>query len=568
MERLDVVIPEMAIAPLTYESPVSIPEGVRVIVEVGKTLHVGFVLGRSVREVPAGVKLKPIAGVIDGACVIGDDVFDLAKWAARVCMCGVGAVLKNILPRDIYIGEKSDPPPKIEHGEFHERTFFSPFDSERGDFYLSEITREKRTLILFPTQEAAKKFSDLILKKLHIRPLLWSSREGKPFHFTWEFAKFEDLRVIVGSQGAVFAPFSPEKIIIDDEQNPAYILKKSPKISARSLAGHRAQYLGAELITAGRMPSLKTYLRTHPDELITPERKNIILVDIYRSHKEQAPGIEGHIPLTFSLIKHTYRELSQKHNVMWILNRSGESSEVFCEKCGQVVKCEKCGGVMQSTGGGNVLRCRVCGHLKELPPKCESCGCDFFMGRRPGLEALGRIAEKYYHDVHVEDGRKGLILTTQKGLSLLGRVKPGLVAWLDLDAELWRPEHTTRYNAFSMLYESYWRGRTRDSQRKLLIQSRSSGMRLARFMLSGWSKFLDDELRERREFMLPPYGYIVEVEDRKPEVLKVFEEAGVFVMDPGDDEQPLYIYTQSLDTIDKILAANFKKYPKITIRSE
>ena len=332
------------------------------------------------------------------------------------------------------------------------------------------------------------------------------------------------------------------------------------------------------------MPSLKTFLRVKPEQTISPERKNIILVDIFRSRQEEFKGIDGKIPLTFSLIKHTLKALSQKRNVIWILDRKGESAEVFCDKCGQSLKCKKCGGIMRSETDGKILHCKICGSLRELPDECENCGSKLFKGKRPGLEALAKIVSRYSKEFHVYDEgakisqMKGLILSTQKGLELCTKINPGLIAWLDLDLELWRPEYNNRYNVFRLLYNSYWLGRSKNSDRKVLIQARKSGMKTANFLASGWKTFINDELKARQEYLLPPYGYVVEIECKREKLrdklLEDFAEAGIFVMDPDDINLPLYINIETLEPVRKVLESyhsirrDSKISPNIIIRSE
>ena len=78
--------------------------------------------------------------------------------------------------------------------------------------------------------------------------------------------------------------------------------------------------------------------------------------------------------------------------------------------------------------------------------------------------------------------------------------------------------------------------------------------------------------------MLPPYGYIAEVECSskilRGEIMDSLIDAGIFVMDPGDDSQPLYVSTESLEAVRKILEPKIflrntkKHYIKITVRSE
>ena len=578
----DVAIPEMGLDNLIYQCPAEIKTGVRVFVEVKKNLHAGFILGKSKNNL-TGFKIKDIAAVIDENPIIPPDLWDMAAYAGRVCLCGTSMALKAVLPRPLIMGNKIDGIVKnfvFNPKNFHEINFFNPFDSERFDFYLSELKINEKTLILFSRKETAEKFFASLPDELKSRALLWSS-SGKNYFASWLETLAGKFDLIIGTAGAVFAPLTPEKIIIEDEASTNYIIPPVLNISAMSLAGRRAIFTGAKLITGGLMPSLKTFMRKKPEEKFFPKRENIIFADIYhkKTFHEKSKGIEGSIPLTFSLIKNTYRELLNKNTVIWILDRLGTSSEVFCSRCGMTVKCPnpKCGNSMMSMGGGNLLKCRFCGTVMELPPKCGHCGFEILSGKRPGLEALAEIAGKYYDKVFLYadkySGAKlkknSLILSTRRGLELCGRFRPSLIAWLDLDLELSFPGHETELEVFNLLYESYWRG----CEKKVLIQSRSSGMKTANFLSQGWEKFLTGELARRKEFNLPPFGCSIELEPKNKElrekILDSFFDAGIFVMDSGDETRPLHINTVSLDPVRKVLnAVKFsKKDLKITLKN-
>ncbi|MBQ7154469.1 MAG: hypothetical protein IJR85_02800 [Synergistaceae bacterium] len=569
---VDVAVPEMALDDLTYSTGAEIPEGVRVIVEVQKSLHAGIVLGPSEREVGDE---KPIAGVIDERMMIDPDLWDLARWSANVCMCGISVSLRAVLPRKFWMGEKLEAPPEtLNHSQkFSEVHNFNPFDAERVNFCLSELEKPERTLMLFSSREAASDFYLTLPAKLRQDAILWRSPEE------WEEVNSKKCRIVIGSAGAVFAPLSPERIIIEDEASSGYFLPYGLRISARSLAGRRATFLGSELVLCGRMPSLKTFMRSHPVMTAKPDRNSIVIADMYTSRKEKAAGIDGNIPLTFSLIRRTYKELVSGHNVLWILGRQGEAMEVFCPKCGHILVCDKCGNIMRSINDGEMLKCRVCGALRELPAKCPECNHEGLRGKRPGIEALAKIVSMYYPKVRLYvDGAdksrmKGLILSGHKGLELLESVKPSLVAWLDIDAELSAGGYDTRFRVFSMLYRSLYAGIKSSGERKLLVQARKEGRKLCEFLLHGWEKFLADELKVREEFGMPPSGYMIELDcggkisRERILVRDILEEEGFFVMDSGDESQPLCVNTNSLDEIAKLLEPHHRML-NITVRSE
>jgi len=584
----DVAVPEMGLN-LTYQSTKKIPIAVRIFVEVKKHLHTGFILGEPKQVLDDSIKIKDIQGIVDERPIIQPDLWNMALYAGRVSLCGAGAALRVILPRPVIMGETFTKhlKPRIfnfDSRNFREKNFFNPIDSERFNFYFSELKPGERTLILFSQKISAKKFFESLPDELKNNALLWSSVIQKKYWDAWRDTQAGNFNLVIGTAGAIFAPFMPQKIIIEDESSPNFIIPPILNISALTLAGHRAKFLGAELITGGRQPSLKTFLRSNPEEKIFPERKNIILADIYhkKTRKEESKGIEGNIPLTFSLVKNTYRELMKGNSVMWILDRLGESSEVFCSRCGEIIKCPKCGISMTSKNDGEFLRCPICKEVRELPPKCESCGFEVLVGRRPGLETLAEIAEKYYDKVILYTNEKvrvkknSLILTTRLGLDLCEKINPSLIAWLDLDLELSFPGYNTKFEVFNSLWDSYWRAREKrekNSERKILIQARKSGMKLARFLSQGWKNFFPVELNERQEFNFPPFGYVIELEPQKPKlrekILNSFFDAGIFVMDSGDESEPLHINAESLEPIQKVLSSiNFPtKELKITLQN-
>ena len=287
MTFYDVAVPEMGLDNLTYQCPGEIKTGVRVFVEVKKNLHVGFVLGKSKNNLSPEITVKDIKAVMDdGQPVIPPDLWDMAMYAGRVCLCGASAALKTILPRPLIMGGKIE---KItgnfifQRRKFHETNFFNPSDSLRYEFYLGSLKINEKALILFSRRDGAKNFFETLPEELKPRALLWP-QAGKNYFPSWLQVHAGKFDLVVGTAGAVFAPLTPEKIIIEDEASPNYVIPPVLNISARSLAGRRAAFIGAELITGGLMPSLKTFHRARPEEKIFPDRKNIILADIF--HKK------------------------------------------------------------------------------------------------------------------------------------------------------------------------------------------------------------------------------------------------------------------------------------------
>jgi primosomal protein N' (replication factor Y) len=496
--------------------------------------------------------------------------------------------------------------PKTEEGGFQELSIYHPRDDERFAYYLERLSAGVRALVIFSEAKVSAGFFARLPEPLKENALLWPSLGGKKLWDAWSRTASGKVRVVVGSQGAVFAPLSFEEFIVDDESNPAYVFQHGPRISARSVAGRRALASGARFVLGGRMPSAKTYLRAHPKCELLPERKNLIFVDMRRSFKNEVRGVEGTLPVTNALVERTRATLQGGRHVLWIMDRKGQAGEVFCSDCGESFTCPRCGSIMRGESGGNgetngkmVLRCVRCGAREALPDQCPACRGALLLGTRPGLEALLPLALRYVkgHEVLLDRADKSradfkagfktgfkakapsLVLGTRRILSLCDSLDVGLVAWLDLDAEARGIEYNARFQAFSMVWESYWRGMFKDKEgnRTVLAQTRRPGSGWQRALRLGWEYFWKEELRDRKSLELPPYELLVQVNfpgkgsASRSALMEVLERENIFVLDAGG---PLWVTAKSTNRLGTVLAPCFeiqhsrRGFPTITVWAE
>jgi primosomal protein N' (replication factor Y) len=172
-----------------------------------------------------------------------------------------------------------------------------------------------------------------------------------------------------------------------------------------------------------------------------------------------------------------------------------------------------------------------------------------------------------------------LILGTRRILSLCDSLDVGLAAWLDLDSETRGIEYNARFQAFSMVWESYWRGLRRDRTggRTVLAQTRRPGSGWQRALWLGWEYFWKEELRDRESLGLPPYELLVRVDFPDKEgagrsaLMELLERENIFVLDSGG---PLWITAKSTNRLRTVLASRFeiqhsrKGFPTITVWAE
>ena len=613
MTYLDVIVPGPWWNSLTYIINTVIPPcGSRVRVPLKNSLRVGFVSGVVNNECAKNnIEYKEVIEVIDNAPAFGENLWDLALWAGRQFMCGHGEVLKvmsppqllngdPILQRESFYNEKIFDVSKKSR-KFFESECYLPYDSKREDFYLNRLSglnEDGAALILFPERSAAKRFYDLLPFELKDCALFWENNGTKNFWQNWLDVRCGNIKFVIGAPSAVYAPLSNiSLVIVEDEANPAYVSVRYPRLPIRSIAGKCAAFSGAELVLGGRLPSAKTCFRKKIKCNFLPDKDLLHFVNIKDGISALVQGIENTIPISKTLVSETKKCLNENMTALWVFDRKGYAIDVLCENCGHGLFCPSCGAVMtakwtedsKKNGAtirkdGNdcnlVLCCRRCSNRASLPEFCASCRGSFFVGKKPGLEALKSIADAFCEQEGITKTaeKRKLIVGTRKILSLCDKKNVGLIAWIDIDMEANKTDYTSRFNAFSMIWESLWRGiREKNKNRRVIIQSRSPARGWQIGLKSGWEYFWDKELAERAALEFPPYKPLIEIEVSAKEsekFAKLLEENGYMVMNssaPHDGKNYIWLSASPLSALEKVLSSRFSinksryGYPRVRI---
>ena len=606
MTYLDVIVPGPWWNPLTYTiSPDVIPPcGARVRVPVKSSLRVGFVSGaiNDSERVKGNIEYKEIAEILDNDSVFGTNLWNLALWVGHYFMCGAGEVIKVISSSQMLKGipvlqsnatfcEKGS----NKHRKFFESECYLPYDSDREDYYinrLAELGGDGAALVLFPERTVAKRFYESLPPKLKDCALFWENKTAKNFWRNWSDVRSGNIKYVVGGPSAVYSPFPDiSLVIVEDEANPAYVSIRYPSLPVRSIAGQLALISGSELILGGRLPSAKSCSRKKIKCSFIPSKDLLHFVDIKDGLRAPVKGIEKTLPISKTLVSETVKCLNENLTALWIYDRKGYAVEVLCENCGHGLLCPVCGSVMTAENdvldGEIDLYCRRCSNRKKLPESCSVCHGSYFVGVKPGLEALKSMSvalcKRELKKVTVENK---LVVGTRQILSLCDKKSVGLVGWIDIDLEAYKTDYTSRFNAFSMVWESLWRGmkRTETSKRtnenlnrRVVIQSRNPAKGWQIGLKSGWEYFWSKELSEREELEFPPFKPLIEIEvsiKESEKLAKLLEESGYTVMSstiPHNGKCFIWLSTLSLSTLEKVLSSRFSinksryGYPRVRI---
>ncbi|MDR0765106.1 MAG: hypothetical protein LBE65_05910 [Synergistaceae bacterium] len=555
-ETVSVAIPGPWWTNLTYSLPQDIADvplpGARVRVPVGRGSRVGMVIENGANEAEDyDGEIRDISETIDGVPALGEYVMPLLKWFCDAYLCGFGTAVKTLLPGAFLKGEPAEPPTRgVKRARFPSVTFvYEPEDAARFERYMSILSDGAPTLISFPIHSDAKKFfervvnSDAISPDIRENAVLYPRLGGNAEWLVWKRLSAGEGGIVVGGQNSAMSPLPGlARVIVEDESGNAWRAMRRPVFNARSLLASRARVESAELVLGGRMPSPRAFMK-YDAELPPPSArrdKHVIFVDMKLAYSPAVEGVSGGLTVSEPLARETEEALERGEWALWILDRKGYAGEIICEECGAPLKCPKCGGTLRLEEASSAVRCVSCGAASPTPDICPNCAGRLLSARRPGLEALLPLADAAITnpapifspdtpEPELKRAARGtepcVLIGTRAALSICDEVPVGMVGWIDADGEARLGEHDAGARAFSLIWESRWRG-VSPRQRRVLIQTRRPGSDWQRGLGAGgdgWRIFWRSELKERMELSMPPYTSLIKIEAAASDIAAISE---------------------------------------------
>jgi primosomal protein N' (replication factor Y) len=204
---------------------------------------------------------------------------------------------------------------------------------------------------------------------------------------TWRAIHDGQIKIVVGTRSALFAPAHQlGLIVIDEEHEPSYKQEAAPRYHARDAAIQLARLARSPVVLSSATPDIGTYYRAEHGEyrlLSLPDRvadvrngqiiraplPDVEIVDMRREAKA------GHVGLiSRSLQDHLERTLDHGLQAMLFLNRRGAATALTCRSCGRAVECRRCATPMGYHEARELLICHRCGRTRDVPTGCPRCG--------------------------------------------------------------------------------------------------------------------------------------------------------------------------------------------------
>ncbi len=345
----------------------------------------------------------------------------------------------------------------------------------------------------------------------------------------WLQCRDGEVKVLMGTRSAVWAPLPRLGIIIvDEEHDSSFKQHEGFRYNARDVAIKRAQQVGVPIVVGTATPSLETYLNVKKNRyayLSLPQR-----VGEARLPRISCIDMRG-LPMNGGLsdrLKRAIGEcLERGEQALLFLNRRGFAPVVLCHQCGHVAMCSRCDAKLVWHKERQALICHHCGghrrrqHIAacctspDLVPlglgteQVEETLNEQFPGKvivrvdRDTMRRKGAIDETF---AAIRDGTVDILIGTQMLAKGHDFSRVSLVGILDADNQLFSTDFRAEEKLAQLVIQVAGRAGRAKVPGEVLIQTHQPHHELLQTLLkSGYDRFAEAALEERRVAALPPY---------------------------------------------------------------
>ncbi len=344
-----------------------------------------------------------------------------------------------------------------------------------------------------------------------------------------------EVKVVVGTRSAIFAPLKNLGIIIiDEEHSDTYKQDNNPRYSAKDMAQFRCEYNNAPLVLGSATPVLETAARSKKDvyKLLVLNKRigkaklpNTSIVDMTDEIKK------GNNIFSEILKNEIINTIKKDEQVILLLNRRGFSTFINCSSCGYVYKCPSCDISLTYHKTTNNLVCHYCGYLTKKATACPECKEDSLNYLGLGTQKLeeyitNEIPEakvirmdqdtttrKGSHDKIIDSFKNkeyNILLGTQMISKGLDFPDVTLVGVINADTTLNIPDYKANENTFSLLSQVAGRSGRSEKEGKVIIQTYNPDNYILKCVKNNdYKSFYAYEMQIREKLKYPPYYFLI-----------------------------------------------------------
>jgi primosomal protein N' (replication factor Y) len=390
----------------------------------------------------------------------------------------------------------------------------------------------------------------------------------------WWRVRHGEVRVVVGTRSAIFAPLeNVGLIIVDEEQEGSYKQEETPRYHGRDTAVYRARLEGAVALLGSATPSIETYHNAQAGKYkllqLTARVANrplaeVRIVDLReefrRSHKAA--------PVSEALREAIALRLEEKTQAMVLINRRGYSWSLLCRSCGAFVQCENCSIALTYHKSRGRLECHYCGYFLKPAKQCPKCQSEYMYYVGDGAERVEEYLREKFPSARIGRLDRDTVRTKREFQQVLGAFAKGdidvlvgtqmvakghdfqrvtLVGVVAADLALGRPDFRAAEKTFQLLTQVAGRAGRGDLSGEVLVETYyPEHYAIQCASRQDYVSFYEKEAHFRRMLHYPPFTALasVIVRDKKIEkaikwscalagVFAPYEDRGVKILGPA-----------------------------------
>ncbi len=348
----------------------------------------------------------------------------------------------------------------------------------------------------------------------------------------WKRIRRGEVRVVLGTRSAVFAPLENLGVVImDEEQESTYQSENPPRYQTRDVAQFRCAQHGALLVLGSATPTVETsyYARSgryHAFRLTKRyNEQSLPDVTIADMRKELRAGNDGILsaPLRAELAEN----LRRGEQSILFLNRRGSARMLLCGECGAAPECPRCSVPLTYHSANRRLMCHYCGFSRPAPESCPDCGSPMrpigfgtqrveeeLRGAFPGAEVLrmdmDTVGAAHGHEALLRrftEQKVPILLGTQMVAKGLDFENVTLVGVLAADLSLYVDHYRAAERTFSLLAQVVGRAGRGSRRGRAVIQTFTPENDVIRAAAAqDYEAFYQSEIRMRKLRRYPPFA--------------------------------------------------------------
>lgn len=348
----------------------------------------------------------------------------------------------------------------------------------------------------------------------------------------WKRIRRGEVRVVLGTRSAVFAPLRDLGLVImDEEQETTYTSENPPRYQTREIAQFRCAQQGALLLLGSATPTVETsyYARSRRYQVFSLYRRynerslpKVLVADLRQELRAGNDGV-----LSAPLREELAENIERGEQSILFLNRRGNARMLLCGVCGAVPECPRCSVPLTYHSANKRLMCHYCGYSRPVFERCTECGSamkpvgagtqrveEALREAFPGVRVLrmdtDTVGATHGHEKllkEFERDKAPVLLGTQMVAKGLDFENVTLVGVLAADLSLYVDNYRAAERTFSLLAQVVGRAGRGEKRGRAVIQTYTPENGVIRAAAAqDYEAFYRSEIRMRKLRRYPPFA--------------------------------------------------------------